>query len=232
LILAINHQDATQGKGSITMKKNRVFYLLGILMIGLCLIVVLPFMKDQLDDIDYTSEVTPIDLRLGDTSFVIPKAYLWYKPNWAGKAENAIHITVTLPGLQPYSEATKIYYKGGPALKYKVSIDLYKMQPKERFEDTYFKPQYLKNCAKKWGNFKVCPFIPQPNLFEVLVQEQSEIPLAFICPALGTQSSPFCQMEIPYGSRLKLKIGLHENQLGDAVAIIKDVYRLLEDFSN
>jgi hypothetical protein len=213
------------------MSKIRIITIGSVLVIGLALMLILPFMQNQLDDFGYTSDLTPVTLKLGTQSFNIPKAYLWYKPNWVGKTDNAIHMTVTLPNYLPYSEDTKVFYKGGPGLKYKLAIDLFKNDSSTPPESIYFKAEALKNCEKKWGRYKVCPYLPQPGLFEVLVPENSDLPLAFVCPLVGTERSPFCKIQLSYNETIKLQLSMHEKQLMNADKIIPDVLSLLQKFS-
>ncbi|MDV7339161.1 hypothetical protein RYZ26_06130 [Terasakiella sp. A23] len=212
------------------MSKKSLLITIAAICVMLVLVLMIPFMQPQLDDFGNTSDLTPVSLKLGNNQFEIPKAYLWYKPNWAGEAKNSIHMVVTLPDYRPYSEETKIMFKGGPGVKYKLSFDLFKKLPGEKVEDIYFKDGYLERCEKNWKTFKVCPYDRNPELFEVMVNPNGQIPIAFVCPALATQRSPFCHMEMDYGPDLKLKIGLHETQLMTADAIIPKMLGILKGF--
>lgn len=203
------------------MQKNKLFLTFAIVAFVMMLLLVLPFvLQDKMADVGNTDDMSPVQLTLGEHGFSIPKAYMWYKPNWEGITNNAIHMVVTLPDFVPYSKRTQIFYKGGPGLKYKVSFDLFKAKEKELRNETYHSPSFLETCDKKWQEFKVCPYKESQELYEVMVNPESTFKTAFICPKLASQRSPFCHTELSFSDGLTLKIGMHEKQLQEADQII------------
>ncbi len=207
------------------MSKNRILYALGTMSLLLMLALITPFLLPDLDDIGNTTDLTPVPLTIGDHHFNIPKAYLWYKPNWTGQVDQAIHMVATLPDLAPYSEETKIFYKGGPGLKYKVSFDILNTTAPLQ---TAFGEERLTSCLKNWQDFKVCPHPQQPQRLEVLIHQAHK--LTFICPKIGTQRSPMCSTTLSIRPGLTLKIEMHEKHLPEANQIIKDVTTKVQGF--
>lgn len=207
------------------MSKNRILYALGSMSLLLLAALVTPFLLPDLDDIGNTSDLTPVSFKVGTHRLDIPKAYLWYKPNWAGKVDPAIHMVATLPDLVPYSEETQILYKGGPGLKYKVSFDILNttVAPKPLLDT-----DLLASCQKKWGDFKVCPHPQQPQRLEVLINSRDN--LVFTCPKIGTERSPMCSTTLTIAPGFPLKIDMHEKQLPKANDIIKKVTTRVQGF--
>ncbi|WP_158498800.1 hypothetical protein [Magnetospira sp. QH-2] len=178
-------------------------------------------------DMGRTDSLEPVDLTLKGHEFQVPKAYLWYKPQWDGAVENAVLMAAVWgtdqAGLRPFSEETKAFFKGGMGLPYKVSFDLFAMVPGEQLEDLYFKPGYQETCQWEREGFKVCPHPETPHFYEVLVNSNGERPLALTCRKQAVDRSPFCTVDLPYALGLKLTVGFHAKRLAEVGDIIDAV---------
>ncbi|GAB6054568.1 hypothetical protein JCM17960_33880 [Magnetospira thiophila] len=196
----------------------------GLLFVGVGLAmaaIAVTLWTGPMAEMGQTDSLQPVDLTLKGHEFQIPKAFLWYKPNWEGKVDGAIHMTAVWPDFKPYGEDTKAFFQGGLGLPYKISFDLYALAPGAHLNDLYFKPGFLATCPRERSGFKVCAHPDTPQLFDVLVRPDPQQPLALVCRKTETERSPFCLTDLPYAPGLKLVVGFHIKRLADAAEVVR-----------
>ena len=210
------------------------FKTAGWLMVALMVVtmgaIAMSIFTGPLTEMGQTKSLEPVELRLKGEVFEVPKAFLWYKPNWDGKVDRAIHISAVWPDMKPYGDDTKAFFKGSSGLPYKVGMDLFSMKAGEEIDDLFFKPGYLKTCKFERSGYKVCPHETSPHLHDVLVRTEGPRPLALTCHKPTVERSPFCTTSYVFSEGVKLTVGFHLKRLGDANEVIDKAIGLVCGF--
>jgi len=58
-----------------------------------------------------TADLQKVDIEIAGQHYEIPKAFIWYRPNWRGGKQHGVNMHALLPEFKPYSKETEAEFK-------------------------------------------------------------------------------------------------------------------------
>jgi hypothetical protein len=62
-----------------------------------------------------SADTTPITFSIDEVQYTVPRNYITWMDHWNGGPQTLVSFAVTFPGLQPFTEKTRICFRAAPA---------------------------------------------------------------------------------------------------------------------
>ncbi|MCR4377865.1 MAG: hypothetical protein NUV50_07200 [Rhodospirillales bacterium] len=180
-----------------------------------------------------TGDMTKVRFVVSGHEFRIPKAYLYYMPQWRGMAEGdePILMRASAIDLIPISKSDENLFKG---LKYSYNTVLFDLNytPKNSlYSDRYLRPEALATCKMELENFLTCASDSYQSVVFIYKIDNNNI--IFECSddiAVSEISANLCSVEVFLFPHVYVDFKFDRRRLNEGPEYVERIRQLLMGF--
>lgn len=220
---------------------------IGLLVLGLAVVLValkgvhwffveVPREINKRIDIGYeaTTSTNIVQIEIGDHAFAIPRAYIWYRPNWKGGKQDGLLMEALLPDFERRTPENKAEFET-PGWDREVRFSLHHRSEGFSTEkgflnlrsNDYLVTRSVPDYGNGWEYFRES----EGNFKEYFVRQSEDGSyhvMACVLPKI--RPFPSCEGKFDFAKSIEGNITFHRRYLGDWEEIESKAVQLLRSF--